>query len=151
MNYTIKRNFWGGKIDLFREGNVIGGIESRGFWRNTTAGYLHDKKFTFVNKGVFSSRTEIFDQSNNLIGDIEYSSWSSKAEVDLNGSKFYWKSSNFWATKWILEDQYNKEIHLVKSEFSVNYSTYEDNEFLFLLATFLLFNYHQKMSASGAA
>lgn len=151
MNYTIKRNFWGGKIELFREGHLIGGIESRGFWRNTTAGYLHDKEFTFVNKGVFSSRTEIFDQSDNLIGDIEYSSCSSKAEVDLNASKFYWKASNFWATKWILEDQHNKEIHLAKNEFSVNYSTYEDNEFLFLLATFLLFNYHQKMSASGAA
>src|SRR5690606_33451004 len=151
MNYTIKHSFWDAKTELLRDGHVIGSIESSGFLRYTTTGYLHDKVFTFANRGVFSSRTEIFDHCNNLIGDIEYAKWSSKAEVDLNGLKYYWKPSNFWATKWILEDQYNNEIHLAKNEFSVNYSTYEDNEFWLLFATCLLFNHLRKLTAARAA
>jgi SET domain-containing protein len=86
-----------------------------------------------------------------LVGEIEYSTWSSKAEMDLNGTKYYWQVSNFWATKSRLEDQYGKEIHLAKNTFSVNQSHSTDNEFLFLIATFLLFNYQRKMMAAGAA
>lgn len=150
MNYTIKRNVWGGKIELLRDGHVIGRIDSRGFWSYNASGLLNDNTFTFINKGLFSSRTEILDQHNQLIGDIEYSNWSTRAKIDLNGKMLYWEASNFWATRWRLEDQYGREILLEKNEFIVNYPRSEEDEFLFLLASFLLHRYHRMMVAGAA-
>lgn len=56
MNYTIKRNVWGGKIELLRDGHVIGRIDSCGFWSYNASGILNDNTFTFINKGLFSSQ-----------------------------------------------------------------------------------------------
>src|SRR5690606_39555391 len=95
MNYTIKHSFWDAKTELLRDGHVIGSIESSGFLGYTTTGYLHDKVFTFANRGVFSSRTEIFDHCNNLIGDIEYAKWSSKRRIGFKWIKLLLKTSYF--------------------------------------------------------
>ncbi len=151
MLYMLKRNFWNNHIELLRDNHVIGKVEKSGFWGIHAKGYLLDKNYTFLNKGNFSSRTEIRDDNNNLIGEVIYSIWSSKAKIDLNGKKYYWGPKNFWGTKWKLTDELGREIFIEKNEFTVNFASTENLEFIYFLSAFLLYNSYKRMAAATAA
>lgn len=147
----LKRNFWNNNVELLRDDHVIGKIEKSGFWGIHTKGYLFDKKYTFLSKGNFSTRTEIWDDKNNFVGEVTYSIWSSKAKIDLNGKKYYWGPKNLWGTKWKLTDELGREIFLEKNEFIVNFASTKNLEFNYFLSAFLLYNSYKRMAAAAAA
>src|SRR5690606_41008480 len=136
MMYMLKRNFWNNNVELLRDDHVIGKIEKSDFWGIHTKGYLFDKSYTFLSKGNFSTRTEIWDDKNNFVGEVTYSIWSSKAKIDLNGKKYYWGPKNFWGTKWKLTDELGREIFLEKNEFIVNFASTKNFEFNYFLSAF---------------
>ena len=151
MMYMLKRNFWNNHMELLKDNHVIGKVERLGFWGLHAKGYLFDKNYTFLNKGSFSTRTEIWDDKDNLIGEVSYSLWSSKAKIDLNGKKYYWGPKNFWGTKWKLADELGREIFIKKNKFNVNYASTENLEFIYFLSAFLLYNSYKRMGAAAAA
>lgn len=148
MCYFIKRKFWSGEMLLYRDDYILGEVKPAGFWNSHIQGSLENKRYTFYNRGAFSTRIEIVDEAENLIGKIRYSKWSSKAKIDLNGKLYRWFCSNFWGTRWELVDESGREIFLEKNEFHVNSNSSNDDEFLFFLSTYLFYNYHQKMAAA---
>ena len=149
MKYTLKLNFWKNNIDLLRDGKIIGNLVRIGVWKSGAKGYLFDKNYTFLVKGIFSSRTEIMDEQENIIGEINFNHWSYKATVELNGKRYYWQSDNFWCTRWKLTDELGHEILLTKNEFLINNAISENNDFAIFLATYLFYySYNQKMAAA---
>lgn len=148
MKYVIKHKFWSGKMELWKDENIIGYIKTDNIWKGHVVGYLYESKYFFMRKGAFNTSIEIVDELENVIGEIKYATWTNKAEISVHGKRYTWSSINFWGTKWKLVDELEREIVLENKEFHVNYSSYEDNEFLFLLSSFLLYNYHTKMAAA---
>lgn len=148
MKYTLKHKFWSGKLELWKDDTIIGHIKNYSVWKGHAVGYLYDKKYFFMNKGAFAYSTEILDEMDHVIGEINFSAWSSKAEIVVGNNRYMWENNNFWSTRWKITDELGHEILLEKNEFNVNYSTYENNEFLFLLCTYLLYNFHVKMVAA---
>lgn len=151
MKYRLKHKFWSGKLELWKDDNIIGDIENYSVWKGHSIGYLYEKKYFFMNKGVFANSFEIVDEMDHVIGKISYSGWTSKANISLNGKLYTWESIGFWGTKWKLVDELGREILLEKRQLYVNYNLESENEFLLLLSTFLLYNYQRKMAAAGVA
>ena len=144
MKYVLKQNIWKNNIELLGDGQIIGKIEKNGFLRPHSKGYFLDRNYTFLVKGIFDVRTEIRDENDNLIGEIYYSTLSSKTKIDLNGKRYYWQSDNFLCTKWKLTDELGRAILLNKNKFIIDYDISEDDDLVIFLATYLFYySYNQ--------
>ncbi|WP_293888935.1 MULTISPECIES: hypothetical protein [unclassified Sphingobacterium] len=112
--YNWKNNLFGTKSTLYCNDAVIGSLESID-WNLDAHVSIHKDKYRFINKGLFNPYTEIRNQNNELIGDIEYNSWKSKATISLINKKYTWSPKNRWMTAWQIEDELGKVVEIKPS------------------------------------
>ncbi|MDX1762417.1 MAG: hypothetical protein R3218_09710 [Christiangramia sp.] len=98
-----KKNFFAGFYKIYAYGKQIGEIKDRPFSKVATAD-LNDRHYTFRTVGFFEQHTEIIDRSTNqVLGEITYGTWMTKATITVNGQVTHWKYTNTWNTKECLQ------------------------------------------------
>jgi len=103
-NLTWSKSLFSSLYQIYSNGKQHGNLVDKPFSR-TTKGMFNSKEYLFRNTGFFNQKTEIVDCSdNNVIGEIDYNSWRSKATVSINERTYLWKYDNFWNTRWSLSD-----------------------------------------------
>lgn len=146
------------KVDILEKDSEVGYVQFETF-KTDVAGVFKQKKYLFKKKNFWSSNYEIYREDNQqLIGEVVFSLWKSKAEIKLiNGENFVMKAKNFWSTQWSLDDT-NREV--VDFEQTRNFWTDEgtitanvnDNEKMGLLVILSIFvNFVYRRRAEGAA
>lgn len=100
-----KRGAFSTTYQIFSKGQSIGQLQDNAFKRYSD-GEIRKKKYRFHTEGLFKQHTKIIDQqSNKVIGSIQYNSWMSKAEIKIHNKSFHWKYDNAWQTKWSISDE----------------------------------------------
>ena len=146
------------KINILERESEVGYVQFDTF-RTDVAGVFKQKKYAFKKKNFWSSNYDIYREDNNqLIGEVIFSVWKSKAEISLiNGEKFVMKATNFWSTKWSLDDT-NRDVvdfeqthHFWTDEGKIT-AHVNDNEkmgLLVLLSVFVNFVYRRRAAAAS--
>jgi len=100
-----KRGAFSPTYQILSKGQSIGQLQDNAFKRYSD-GEIRKKKYRFYTEGLFKQHTKIIDQeSNEVIGNIQYNSWMSKAEIKIHDRSFHWKYDNAWQTKWSIADE----------------------------------------------
>lgn len=102
--YTWKKKFLGSKYFIFGEQQKTGMLKDKTF-SQTSKGQLNGKNFTFRTEGLWKQRTHIIDDTTGeKAGEINYSSWMTRATITLNKKVYFWQYENLWNTKWKVFD-----------------------------------------------
>ncbi len=137
-----KKGLFSSKYKLFDNNNVEIGDFSQSAFSGTSIGKINESKLKFRKKSFFSSETEITDlNSNQLIGNIKFNGWRSKADIKINDKNYLWKYDNFWHSKWSI---YENGQQLVNYKSSTTYGNIEsliENDLL-ILSGFYVYNYY---------
>ncbi|MBA4852254.1 hypothetical protein [Emticicia sp. BO119] len=146
------------RINILERDAEVGYVQFDTF-KTGVEGEFKQKKYAFKKKNFWSSNYDIYREDNQqLIGEVIFSVWKSKAEITLiNGEKFTMKAKNFWSTKWGLDDT-NREVvdfeqtrHFWTDEGTVT-ANVNDNEkmgLLVLLSVFVNFVYRRRASEAA--
>lgn len=146
------------KINILERESEVGYVQFGNF-KTDVAGVFREKKYVFKKKNFWSANYDIFREDNNqLIGEVKFSAWKSKAEISLiNGEKFVMKAKNFWSTQWALDDT-NREIvdfeqthYFWKDEgkITTHVNDTEKMGLLVLLSVFVNFVYRRRAAAAS--
>lgn len=73
-------------------------------WITQSTGELNSNKFVFKSPGLFSNKTDIFKVDLNnykeeKVGEIEFNTWRSKAQINIYNQNFNYEYTNIWNTK----------------------------------------------------
>ena len=101
--YQLRNNFWGTKVNLYQDNNVLGQLKSA-LWQSKHIATIDEQTYRFETKGLFVQYTNIYDENDQLIGDIDYSVWNNQATVQLHGKTYLWKSTGWLMQQWNLTD-----------------------------------------------
>ena len=125
-----------------KQGEQQLGTLQKGFWNGDTTGQLRDQKVKFRKKGFFKSDMEIIDlNEDRVIGEIQFHTWSSKAEIELNGQRYQWEYKNFWNSKWRIRQNQEKMVDYKRSFSKGEINATNDNAKLVLSGLFIANNY----------
>jgi hypothetical protein len=103
-------------------------------------------KYAFKTKGIFKQHTQILDnQSNNMIGEIAYNNWMTKATLSIQNKKTYWKYENIWNTKWSIFNSEGIQINYSGSSGSGKIESNTKDDLLLLSGLFVI-NYYWQMT-----
>ncbi|PCH69476.1 MAG: hypothetical protein COC06_07385 [Bacteroidales bacterium] len=111
----------------------------------TKEGEINGKQYSFRTKGFFQQHTQIFNQFDLLIGEIQYNSWMTKANITLGDQLISWKYDNIWNTKWSMTDSDGLLINSTNSTTSGSISSNSEDELLLLIGLFVT-NYYKQMT-----
>ncbi len=90
-NINWKKGLFSSKYRLFDNNIEIGEFSQSAFSSNSF-GKINESKLKFRKKGIFNSETEITDlNSNQLIGNVKFNGWGSKAEIKMDNKNYLWK------------------------------------------------------------
>ena len=103
-------------------------------WRSEAKAISQSKNYRFKDDGLYGTATQIFDESNELIGMISYSDWKSKATITLNsGEKYAFEFTNTWHSQWIITNFNDKQIKYDSSTASGTVVSNTEDELMLLL------------------
>lgn len=105
------------KYELFSDSAYsfkIGELKDDSLFSQTT-GIINSSKIVFKSKGFLNSKSEIKKvELNNFvetkIGEIEFNTWRSKANVNIYNQKYNFEFSNFWNTKYRIYNDKNRYV-----------------------------------------
>jgi hypothetical protein len=144
---TWKKGIFSYTYNIFSEGKLIGKMKNNCFSQSAD-GELYGMKYTFTTKGFFNHHTLIMDnQTNSIIGEINYNNWMTKATLSIQNKKTYWKYENMWNTRWSI---FNSEgIQINYSGFSSSGKIESNTEdHLLLLSGLFVTNYYWEMTVA---
>ena len=108
---TWKKGIFSYTYNIYSEGKLIGKMENNCF-SQSAEGELNGITYTFKTKGFFKHHTQIQDnRTNNIIGEIKYNNWMTKAELSIQDKKTYWKYENIWNTRWSISNSEGTKIN----------------------------------------
>ena len=141
-----KKPLLGCSFKLFSGETEVGKLKDSEFSRSAF-GSLNDQSLKFTSKGHLHPRTEIRDlNSNEIVGEISFSSWYPKAKIEYKGQVAFWKFSNLWETRWGLSNNQGLKLafrgHAHKGSVKLN----EANDAL-VLAGLYVSNYSWRLTA----
>ncbi len=140
-NINWKKGLFSSKYKLF-ENNIEVGYFSPSAFSSTSIGKLKESKLKFRTKGFFSSETEIIDlNSKQLIGNIKFNSWRSKAEIKIKDKNYLWKYGNFWHSKWSISENGQQLVNYQSSTTCGDVEALIENNSL-ILCGFYVYNYY---------
>jgi hypothetical protein len=122
---------------------IIGELANYAF-KQTAEGVIRNKRYLFRTKGLFKQETQIIDgKSDQVIGNISYSSMMSKATIQFKDRAVNWKYDNAWQTRWSL---FNDQGTLMKFAGGHSKGTieYEEEDDLLVLTGMFVTNYYQQ-------
>lgn len=141
-----KKGLFSSTYQIYSGSKQIGSLSNRSF-SQTSEAEMNGKKYTFRTKGFFKQKTEVYNEFGKLIGDIQYNSWMTKAQISLDSKYYYWKYNNMWNTKWAMQGDDNTQINACTNSFSGDIEANTDDELAILSGLFVT-NYYMQMSFS---
>jgi hypothetical protein len=144
---TWKKNFFSNLYTIYSNGQQIGKLKEKTF-SQTANGELNGKEYTFTTKGFFKQHTSIIDCSTNeVIGEIIYNNWMTKATIIVDNKKVNWKYDNLWNTKWSIYNSEGVHIKYAGSSTSGQIDSNVDDALLLLSGLFVT-NYYWQMTVA---
>ena len=116
------------------------------FWGDGAEGEINDRQYRFKTKGFLNQSTEIIDtETGEVVGNISYNTWRTKAHVEYPEGTATWENANIWGSKYKLVDHEGNEIvynpSLTKG--TIDAGTYNG---LLLLTGLYIANYYWQMT-----
>jgi hypothetical protein len=144
LKLNWKSEIFSSTIIVFDKNKKIGFFKSELFSDNTSL-KINKTKYNFFKKDIFSQKILIFNTSTKeIIGEINYESFKTKAQIKLNDKSYSWKYENFWNNKWSLTDENG-----ILSEYDSNFNGGQiesiTNDYLLILTGLFTTNYYLKM------
>ncbi|MEA5460070.1 hypothetical protein VB796_13520 [Arcicella sp. LKC2W] len=154
MNQTLtfSKDFWSSVYQIKDGTKVVVRTEKDSFWSYDTNVRIGDEDFFFDVKGIFSDSVDIYDAQSHLIGNVDLSTWTSNATINLrDGKTFYFKKTDFFSSEWEVFDDQNILIHFKKDWFSNagKIDVYKEDEICLAIGIFLISLYQQKQAAAA--
>ena len=98
---TFKKDFWSSIYEIKDGEQVIARTEKKSIWSYDTNVKIGETEFFFDVKGIFSNSVDIYQGYGNKIGDVDISSWTSKATINLqNEGVFFFEKIDFFSSNW---------------------------------------------------
>jgi hypothetical protein len=142
---TWKKGIFANTYNIYSDGKLIGKMKNNCFSQSDD-GELNGMKYTFKTKGFFKHHTQIHDnQTNNIIGEITYNNWMTKATISIQNKKTYWKYENIWNTRWSIFNSEGIQINYSGSSTSGKIESNAEDDLLLLSGLFVT-NYYWQMS-----
>ncbi|WP_075591069.1 hypothetical protein [Labilibacter marinus] len=143
-NLRWEKGLFSDSYSFYSGNNPVGELKNRSFSQNAE-GVLNGERYLFSTKGTFKQRTDIFDlQKGELIGNIVYNEWRSKATITIKDKTYFWKYNNAWNTAWNLYDENGLNINYYSSTTKGSVISDEDNPLLLLTGLYVT-NYYRQM------
>ena len=143
FNWT--KGIFSNTCNIYSNQVLIGYLKDKAF-SQTTTGIIHENPYTFRTRGILKQKTEIVDSAKNeVIGEIIYNNWMTKAVIYVNGKTIHWKYDNIWNTKWSLYDSEGIIMNFSGSSTKGNIETNTD-DLLLLLTGLSITNYYRQTS-----
>lgn len=140
-----KKGFFDSTYKIYSDGVVIGSLKDKTL-SQSAEGEFNGKTYTFKTKGFIKQTTQIIDsQSNEIIGEIAYNSWMTKANIRILDKSINWKYDNLWNTKWSISNTEGIQINYSGSSGSGKIES-NTNEGLLLLTGLFVTNYYWQMT-----
>jgi uncharacterized protein YxjI len=149
---TFKKDFWSSVYEIKHGEQIIARTEKKSIWSYDTNVKIGETEIFFDVKGVFSNTVHIY-QSGNKIGDIDISSWSSKATINLQDEgTFIFEKTEFFSSEWRILNDEGILMQFEKGWFSSegNINIYQENDKCLAIGVFLFVLYQQKAAAAAA-
>ena len=130
---------------IFSGEETIGELASYTF-KQTAEGVVRNRRYLFRTKGLFKQETQIIDgESDQVIGNISYSSMMSKATIQFKDRTVNWKYDNGWQTKWSLFDKQGTLMKFAGGHSKGTIECEEEDDLLALTGMFVTNYYQQAM------
>ena len=140
-----KKGLLSGNYSIYEGNRQIGELKDNVFSKKAN-GQINGKSFTFRTSGFFQQRTRIYDDSNNqMLGEISYNNWMTKATLSTYDKVTNWKYNNVWNTKWSLSGQDGTQVHYAGSSNKGRIESNTDDDLL-LLSGLYVTNYYWQMT-----
>jgi hypothetical protein len=144
---TWKKGVFSYTYYIYSEGNLIGKLKNNCF-SQSAEGELKGMKYTFKTSGFFKQHTQIMDnQINNIVGEIKYNNWMTKATLSIQNKKTYWKYENMWNTRWSIFSPEGIKINYSGCSTSGKIESNVEDELLLLSGLFVT-NYYWYMTVA---
>lgn len=142
-NLSWKKGVFSDRYKIFSNDQQIGSMKNKTFSQSAT-GEINGKSYTFKTKGFFKQHTEIWDHANNeVVGEITYNNWMTKAFLSLKEKKYTWKYHNIWNTKWSIHESDKALINYKGSSTGGQIESVVNNELLILTGLYVTNYYWQ--------
>ncbi len=103
-----KRGAFSSTYRILSGDQEIGSLRDQTF-KQKSDGEIHGERYRFQTQGLFKQHTQIMDlEKQEVIGNIRYNSWMTKAEITIRDRPYHWKYENVWQTRWTLTDDQKK-------------------------------------------
>jgi hypothetical protein len=111
---------------------------------NLTTIKIQDEKFVFYKPDFLSQMIMIKDSSKKeIIGNIRYDFWKTKAYIKLNESEYSLKNDSFWKGKWSLSEKSKKIIEFESKSPNGIIRTSIENDLLLFTGLYITNNYQR--------
>lgn len=141
--FKWKNRFLSSDYNLYQGEEHVGQLS--GNWlRNRSAGHLGEANYTFQTRGFWKPKTIVSDAGGNVLGEIRYNNWMTKAVLKLNDKEVTWKYKNIWNTKWEIRTSVGEEVFAKNHTFSGNVTTNSEDSLLILMGLYVM-NYYQQI------
>lgn len=123
--------------------NPIGHFKEH-FWGDGAEAEINEKRYRFQTKGFLNQNTQIIDgDEDEVIGNITYNTWRTKAHIHYPEGTATWENANMWGTKYKVVDEDGNEILFNPSFTNGTIDANTQNDLLLLTGLFVANYYWQ--------
>lgn len=142
--YRWEKGLFSTTYKIYSQQKVIGMLEGSSLTRKII-GQINGVPYTFRTNGFFCQETKIMDSTNQVIGNIAYNTWRTKATIIINEKIINWKYDNIWNTQWSLFDTAGTHIKCTGSSLNGKIESNTEDDLLLLCGLFVT-NYYWQTS-----
>ncbi len=142
-----KKRFFDNTTTIHSADGEIGYLKENP-WKQAAEGRVNNRQYAYRTRGFFNQVTEIVDPStNNIVGQIKYNSWKSKATLTYLDHTLYWQYENLWHNSWSIKDERGLNISFQGNLQRGSIEGEDLNEFIILTGLFVTNYYVQSTIA----
>jgi uncharacterized protein YxjI len=150
---TFKKKCWRSIYEVKDGEQIVAKTEKKSIWSHDTNVKIEDTEFFFDVEGIFSDSADIYQGEGNKIGDIDISSWSGRATINLqNEGMFIFEKIDLFSSEWKIFNDKGILMKFEKRWFSSegNINIYQENDKCLAIGIFLFGLYQQKAAAAAS-
>jgi uncharacterized protein YxjI len=150
---TLKKKCWSSIYEVKDGEQIIAKTEKKSIWSFDTNVKIEDAEFFFDVEGIFSDSVDIYQGEGNKIGDIDISSWSGRATINLqNEGIFIFEKTVLFSSEWKIFNDKGILMKFEKSWFSSEgrINIYQENDKCLAIGIFLFGLCEQKAAAAAS-
>ena len=142
--YNWNKGIFECSYKIYLNNQQVGFLKDKTF-SQTSEAEINGKRYTFRTCGFFQQNTKIINESNELVGEINYNNWMNKATITIGARKIVWEYNNIWHTKWSMSDSTGLQINASASTTSGTIEAKSADD-LIILAGLFVTNYYLQMT-----